>query len=70
MYSNKMELILKLLGIGWFVGICIVAGAFIGFWIDDWLSVAPVFTVLGVIIGVFVAIIGMLRMLMAVLTED
>ena len=59
----------RLLGIGWFVAICILVGAVGGYFLDGWVDLSPLFTLLGLVLGVAVAVIGMYRMLVAVLSE-
>ena len=61
---------LRLLGIGWFVALCISGGGIGGFWLDRWLGLSPLFTLLGLVAGVVLAVTGMYRMLMAVLSES
>ena len=68
MNSRKMGTVLRLVGIGWYVGLCIGGGAYGGLWIDRWVDLSPFFTLLGLGAGIFVAIAGMYRMLLAVLT--
>ena len=53
MNSSRTAIVLRLLGIGWYVAISISGGAVGGFWLDNAL-----------------AIIGMYRMLMAVLASS
>ena len=67
MNSKRMGTILRLLGIGWYVGICIAAGAVSGLWADDRLGLSPFLTLAGVGVGLIAAIAGMYRMLLAVL---
>ena len=67
MDSNKLRLALQLLGIGWYVAICIGGGAFGGLWLDRQTNLGPIFTLVGLGLGIAVAIIGMFRMLMAVI---
>ena len=62
-----MNTVLKLVGIGWYVGLCIGAGALLGMWGDDEFGLTPVLTLIGVGIGLLFAITGMYRMLIAVL---
>ena len=60
---------LRLVGVGWYVAICIGGGAAGGFWIDSRLDLRPVFTIIGLGLGIALAIIGMFRMLMVVLSD-
>ena len=70
MHSNKMQLILKLIGIGWYVGLSIGVGAMIGYWVDQRFETNPLFTLIGGLVGVLCAVMGMIRMLVAILKEN
>ena len=67
MHGRKVALALRLLGIGWFVAMCIGGGAVGGLLLDRQLDSGPILTMVGLGIGIAVAIVGMYRMLMAVL---
>ena len=58
--------VLRLLGVGWFIGLCIFGGGFVGLWIDNRFGIGPVFTLLGLSMGVFLAVTGVYRMVKAV----
>jgi hypothetical protein len=60
---------LRLLGIGWYVALCILGGGLGGRWLDRWLDLSPLFTMLGLGAGLALAIIGMYLMLVAVMSE-
>ena len=62
-----MTTVLKLVGIGWYVGICIGIGALLGMWGDDVFDIGPILTLTGVGLGLIFAISGMYRMLSAIL---
>ena len=68
MNSRGMSTVLRLVGIGWYVGLCIGGGAFGGLWLDRRFDLSPVFTLLGLGAGIIIALVGMFRMLMAVLS--
>ncbi|MDA1189765.1 MAG: AtpZ/AtpI family protein, partial [Chloroflexi bacterium] len=59
MNAQKSALILRLVGIGWYVAICIAGGAIAGLALDGWLDTGPLLTIIGVLLGVAVAVIGM-----------
>ena len=67
MNSGRMGTVLRLLAIGWYVAICIGGGAFGGLWLDRVLDLSPLLTLLGLALGIAAAVVGMYRMLMAVL---
>ena len=58
---------LRLTGVGFFIGGCIVLGVFAGFWLDNKLSTKPVFMIVGLILGVIVAGYGVYQMLLPLL---
>ncbi len=60
---------LRLLGIGWYVALCIALGIGGGVWLDRSLSTAPVFTLVGLGLGLGAAFFGGYRMLMEVLSD-
>ncbi len=70
MNANRMGTVLRLVGIGWYVGICIAGGSFGGLWLDRHFDTGPLLTLLGLAIGIGIALAGMFRMLMAVLSYD
>ena len=67
MHGRKVALALRLLGIGWFVAMCIGGGAVGGLLLDRQLDTDPILTLVGLCVGIAVAVVGMYRMLMAVL---
>ena len=69
MDARVMGTVLRLVGIGWYVAICIGGGAIGGLWLDRKLDLSPLFTLIGLSVGIVVAIVGMYRLLMAVLTS-
>ena len=62
---------LRLLGIGWYVALCIVGGGLGGVWLDGRLGFdQPVCSAIGLLAGVGLAVFGMYRMLMALLAGE
>ena len=68
MRGQKVALVLRLVGIGWFVAVCIGGGAVGGLLLDRQLETGPIITLVGLCVGIAAAVVGMYRMLMAVLT--
>ncbi len=64
-----MRTVFRLLGIGWFVAFCILGGAFGGVWIDGRMDTSPLFTLIGIGLGLVAAGVGMVRMLSAVFSQ-
>ena len=61
-----MGAVLRLVGIGWYVAICIAGGVLGGFYLDGRLNSSPAVTLLGLGLGIALAAVGSYRMLMAV----
>ena len=70
MSASGMGTILRLLGIGWYVALCIGGGIIGGYYLDRWLDLTLVFTLLGLAVGLTLAVVGMYRMLIAVLASS
>ena len=70
MSAERLALVLRLTGIGWYVAICIGGGALGGWWLDGRTGWSPLLTLLGLGLGIAVALVGMMRMLLAVFTAD
>ena len=69
MGGRKLALALRLLGVGWFVAICIGGGAGVGLLLDGRFDVSPVLTLVGLGAGIALAVVGMFRMLMAIMSD-
>jgi len=53
---------LQLLGIGWFIALCIILGVLGGIWLDSKMGSKPLWTIIGLILGVVIAFTGAYRM--------
>ena len=60
---------LRLTGVGFFVGTCIIMGVIGGLWLDNKLNTAPVFILVGLVLGVVVAAFGVYQMLLPLLHD-
>ena len=58
---------LRLVGIGWYVALCITAGVVGGVWLDKQFDSAPFLTLAGLFVGLLLAFWGGYRMLMDVI---
>lgn len=67
---GRWRVALRLTGVGWFVGICIVGGVWGGLWLDDRLSTKPALVIVGLILGLVVAFYGVYRMLLPSLNKN
>ena len=60
---------MRLVGVGWYIGLCIFLGVWGGLWLDSKLNTGPVLVIAGLIIGVAVAIYGVYRMLLPLISN-
>ncbi len=61
--SSMAPTLARLSIIGWFVALSISGGAILGWWLDGIIGSKPLLLVCGVLLGVAVAMVGMVRML-------
>jgi F0F1-type ATP synthase assembly protein I len=59
---------LQLLGIGWYIVVAIGLGLAAGLWLDGYLGTSPLFTLIGILLGVTVALVGAFRMMVRATT--
>ena len=52
-----------LMGAGWYFAFCIIAGVIFGRWVDTQFGLEPLFTIMGVILGLLLSIIGGIKLL-------
>jgi len=64
---NRWVAAVRLTGLGFYIGGCILGGVFLGLWIDRRFDFTPLFTFLGLGLGLLVAFYGTYRMLLPVL---
>ncbi len=67
---DRLPPAVRLLGIGWYFALCIALGIGGGVWLDSRLGISPLFTLLGLFIGLAAASYGGYRMLMEALAGD
>ncbi len=61
---DRFQAALRLIGLGWYVGICIVLGILGGRWLDAKLHTGGILIVVGLIVGLAVAFYGVYRMIL------
>ena len=59
----------KVLGVGWYVGLCLIAGILGGIWLDGKLGTGPLFVFLGLIVGLVLAFWGVYHILLPSLKD-
>ena len=55
---------LRVVGVGWYIGICIVLGVWGGLWLDSKLNTTPILVIIGLILGIIIAFYGVYRMIL------
>lgn len=61
---NRLPPTARLIGIGWYFAVCIVLGIVGGVLLDRAIDTTPLFTLLGLLLGLFAACYGGYRMIM------
>ena len=59
---HRLPRTLRLVGLGWYIALCLVIGIGGGLWLDQQLHVAPLFLLGGLAAGLFLAFFGTYRM--------
>jgi len=66
---KKWQLAARLLGVGFFIGGSIVLGLFLGLWLDNKFN-SDIIWVVGLILGIVAAFVGVYRMLIPLIDKD
>ena len=61
---SRWEAALTLVGVGWYIGICIILGVVGGLWLDNKFNTKPILVIVGVLLGITVAFYGVYRMIL------
>lgn len=64
---NKWLPALRLTGIGFYIALCIVGGTFAGWWLG---GKRPLYTIIGLVAGVLIAVYGVYRMIRSFVNEQ
>ena len=70
MSNHNLRRVFGLLGIGWFVAICIGGPTLLGNYFDNHFDSSPIFTITGLIIGLIVAGCGTFLGLKSLISEN
>ena len=62
-WGNTLSSLGKMGGFGWFISLTIIIFTFIGHMIDQKIQTLPLITILGILLGLLVSIIGMRKLL-------
>ena len=63
----KWQAALRLVGVGWFIGLSILLGILGGYWLDGKFGTKPIITIVGLVLGMVVAFYGLYRMLLPII---
>lgn len=61
---SRWQAALRLVGVGWYIGVCIVLGVLGGLWLDDKFNTKPILVIVGLLAGVGIAFYGVYRMIL------
>ena len=61
---------LRVVGVGWYIAICIALGLGVGFWLDRIADTVPLLTLIGLGFGLLLAFFGVYRMLLPALRQE
>jgi|GEM_PF-1329347 len=66
----RMVDVLRLLGFGWYFGLCIVGGVVGGYFLDKWLDTKPLFILIGLALGGAAGFYGLYKLLLPLYQAD
>lgn len=61
---KRLVAALRLVGVGWYIGVCIFLGVIGGLWLDSKFNTEPWLVIVGLLLGVFLAFYGVYRMIL------
>ena len=64
MGMSRWQAALRLIGVGWYVGGCIVLGVLGGLWFDNKWDTTPTLVIVGLILGITIAFYGVYKMIL------
>ena len=67
---GRWRLALRLLGVGFYIGGCIVFGVLAGLWLDNRLNTGPVLVIVGLFVGLFIAFYGVYRFVLPLMGNN
>ncbi|MFC1917360.1 AtpZ/AtpI family protein [Chloroflexota bacterium] len=67
---NRRMAAMRLVGVGFFIGICLLLGVLAGLWLDGKFGTKPIFMMLGLLLGLVVAGYGVYQMLLPLLRNN
>jgi len=71
--SKKLALAFQLVGIGWYIAVCLIGGAFLGTWIANFFTFSKAdvfFVILGTLLGLLSAGVGVVKLVNLISKTD
>ena len=59
---RRWQAALRFIGVGWYVGFSILGGVLAGLWLDGKFNTKPLFVIIGLVLGIVVAVYGAYKM--------
>ena len=66
---QKWELAMRLVGVGFYIAFCIIAGVLAGLWLDHRFNTQPIFMLIGLTLGLILAFWGVYQLLRPILND-
>jgi len=66
---DKRNLVFRLIGSSFYIGVCIFCGVAGGLWLDNKFNTRPIFILLGLTLGLIIAFWGFYRMVIPIIKE-
>ncbi len=66
---KRWRIALSLVGIGWYIGLSIIGGMLGGLWLDNTINTKPLFVIIGLILGIIVAVYGVYLILVPIISD-
>lgn len=67
---DKRNLVFRLIGSSFYIGVCIFGGVFVGLKLDQKFDTKPILILLGLILGLIVGFWGFYRMVVPIIKEN
>ena len=61
---------IQFIGLGWYIAAAILVGCLAGLWLDNQIGTAPLFLLVGLILGLVVALYGTYKMMILFLANQ
>jgi ATP synthase protein I len=66
---NRWSVVLRLTGVGFFIGGSILLGVLAGLWLDSKLNTSPILVMVGLFLGLIVAFYGVYQMVLPLMGD-